>query len=116
LGLTEEEFWQSTLAKVTALYRIQVLQWDQTRDYFVCELVSLTLNKLRTKEDQHIWTTEELLSRRYPKFKSQTVTVTPKHDPDFGAAGGTELKTALKGITEKRKKSAARRAKNARRT
>ena len=114
MGLTEDEFYQSTLAKVTALYRVQVLQWDKTRDYFVCDLIALTLNKLRQKETDKIWTADELLLQRYPKLKGQSVTVTPVHDPDFGAQGDPkELKASLKGVTRKKAREAARRAKNA---
>jgi len=117
LGLSDEEFNRSTLAKIAALYRLQVLVWDRNRDYFICELIAITLNKTRTEEGQKVWTADDLLLLRYPALKSdsKSVTITPKHDPDFGALGGAELKSALKGITDKKKRK-ARRQKHANRT
>jgi hypothetical protein len=101
LGLTEDEFNRSSLAKVTALYRIKVLTWDRTRDFFVAQLASYQLNKGRASTTEKAWTADDLLLQQYPaqsKKKRNNYTT----DPDRGAGGNwKELKAALKGVTDK---------------
>jgi len=97
LGLTSEEFDKSTLARVTALYRVRVLTWDRTRDFFVAQSASYQLNRGRTNTSDKAFTAEDLLLQQYPPQK-KTVIITP--DPDRGAGGNwKELKQALKGVT-----------------
>ncbi len=98
LGLTEEEFYKSTLAKVTALYRVKVLTWDRTRDFFPAQLASYQLNKGRQSTSEKAWTAEDLLQQKYPPEKKSVIIT---HDPDRGAGGNwKELKSALKGVTQ----------------
>lgn len=95
LGLSEEEFWGSTLAKVTALYRIQQ-EWCRTRDFFPAQIAAVGLNSTRTQATDKAWSAEEILLARYPKEADPT----PPHDPDHGAQGNwRHLKAALKGVT-----------------
>lgn len=94
LGMSEGEFWSSTLAKVTALYRLQVLEWNRTRDFYPAHLLAGYLtSKGATGQTGQGVTGEEMLLLRYPREKPEQ-----KIDPDLGAAGGwRHLKAALKG-------------------
>lgn len=93
--MTETEFWTSTLARVTALYRIQILEWNRTRDFFPAHLLAGYLtSKGATGQTGEGVTGDEMLRIRYPRD-----TPAVKIDPDLGAAGGWKhLKAALKGI------------------
>ena len=101
LGLSSEEFEKSTLAKVTALYRVKVLTWDRTRDFFVAQLASYQLNKSRQNASDKAFVAEDLLLQQYPPESKKRNNYT--HDPDRGAGGNwKELKSSLKGTTERK--------------
>lgn len=98
LGLSSEEFWKSTLAKVTALYRVRIDQWDRRRDFFPAQLASYQLNKSRQNATDKAFTADDLLLQQYPPQKKSVIIT---HDPDRGAGGNwKELKSRLKGVTE----------------
>lgn len=81
-----------TLAQVTAIYQVKILEWDRTRDYFVSQGTSLQCFK-----DDHSKHIQDMLSTHYPRLK-KTVIITSGHDPDFGASGDWQaMKAALKG-------------------
>jgi hypothetical protein len=106
--MTEGDFWLSTLAKVTELYRIQILTWARTRDRFVCELASLTLNKMRREQSDKLWQAEDFLDTEYPKRK-HSVMITGQ-DPDRGAQGDWKgMRDNLRGVTDKAKRKMAKR-------
>jgi hypothetical protein len=88
--LSEVEFWSMTLAQVTAIYRIRVLEWDRTRDFFQAQAISLQLTGHVSPED--------ILKQQYPSKKHVIIT----HDPDHGAAGDWRaMRAALKDRTER---------------
>ena len=111
LGLSDDEFNKSTLAKITAMYKVKVLHWDRTRDYFVCQLAAFTLNSHRQQQSDKVWTADDLITQAYPKLKSVIVTA-QVHDCDHGAQGDWRaLRSSMQGMTQGRKdKSAKRRA------
>lgn len=99
LGLSEVEFWASTMAKVCALYDVQVLDWDRRRDGFLADITAALYNRSRTKESDKVWDAEDLLLRRYPKPKAPGGVIIT--DPDHGAAGDWRgLKSVLKAKTD----------------
>ena len=74
---------------VMALYRVRVLEWDQTRDRFVANLTSVYATSRGAKEI----TTDSLLSAVYPQ-RRRRLTI----DPDLGAGGDwRNLRDVLKG-------------------
>lgn len=94
--MTPEHFWESTLALVTELYRVQILTFARNRDFFIAELCALTLNKLRREDSDKLWTADDLLSMKYPEQRKESVIITP-HDPDRGAqCSWTSLRDSLK--------------------
>jgi hypothetical protein len=111
--MTEDEFWRSTLAKVQALYEVKRLRWDKSRDYLLSQIISFQANRYtRTKESDRVWLPDDFLGIVYPDSAqkgSNTVTVTQDRDLDMGAGGDwRELKSALKGTTEKAKSMKAK--------
>ena len=87
LGLTDEEFWGATLAKVMALYEFAVNELGRKRDFFPAFLLSC---KLSSKDKS--FGVEDILEMQYPK------SVGPTHDPDLGASFNSGLQSMFEGI------------------
>jgi len=97
LGLSSEEFWKSSLAKVTALYDVRINQWDRRRDFFPAQLASYQLNKARQNATDKAFNADDLLLQQYPPQKKSVIITL---DPDRGAGGNwKDLKSALKGVS-----------------
>lgn len=101
--MTEQEFWQSTYARVMALYRIQILGWAQTRDFFPAQAITNFVNCNAGKGAAAI-STPEVLGQRYPQSKKKE-----KVNLDRGVPGWKEFKGAMKGVTDKAKRKLLRR-------
>lgn len=81
---------------MTAIYRVKILEFAKTRDYYPAYCAALILNYL--SKDSTV-TPEELLNYRYPTLKGD-VTVT-EYDTDFGAQGDWRgLRDAMRGRGE----------------
>jgi len=110
--MTETEFWSSTLAKVTALYRVQIQDWAYTRDHFVADITSTMLNKMRREKSDKVWSPDDLLESKYPPRKRDSVMHT--HDPDRGAMGNwRDLRGSFKSFTDNARRKARTRRLNA---
>lgn len=82
--MSEEEFWSSSLAKVTALSKARK-DLDMRRDYFVAYLASAQLASGGVKTS-----IQDILSPFYPLI------IKPRIDPNRGAETGPEIKEMLK--------------------
>lgn len=101
--MTEQEWGLSTYARVMALYRIQILGWAQTRDFFSAQASANFVNCNSAKGTSAI-STADVLAQRYPRPKEKA-----KVNLDRGVLGWRVMKDSLKGITDKAKRKLARR-------
>lgn len=97
--MTDEEFWDSTLAKVTALQDVKINEWGRKRDYFPALIASI-LHSTNAPRGSRRFSASELLLHQYPP--ERVIITSPEHDPDFGALGDWKsLKKALKDRTNR---------------
>lgn len=101
MGLSEEEWWGSTPAKIFALHeeRQYLLR---AADYFPAQLLASYLNAKGTKFlDGSPITGTALLNehRPLPRAKKAQAAELSLMTPDRGAVGGEEIRSMLKKVT-----------------
>lgn len=99
MGLSEEEWWRSTPAKIFALHeeRQYLLR---AADYFPAQLLASYLNAKGTKFlDGSPVTSTALLNEHRPFPRAKKVAEVSLMTPDRGAKGGEEIRTMLKKVS-----------------
>jgi hypothetical protein len=93
--LSDDEFWSSTMAKVRALYEVQVLEWNRTRDFFPSLLASMQLKDI---------TPEKILLMQYPMPKKNVIIALndgPKAEHGTIGSDWQDNRMAMRAFTNK---------------